>query len=325
VDRRAFLGVISGGLLAAPLAAEAQPAGKVWRIGFLALGPLTWDKPPEFVGALRERGWVEGRDYALEARWADRNAQRLTEFATDLVRMKVDLIVARGIEAAAAAGRATKDIPIVFVDVADPVGAGLVTSLARPGANITGVASAAGEAAAKQLGLLRETLPRLSLVEVLWVGMTQPDAAVWKDLQGTAQGLGIALRSIPVADQTHLQRVLPALSQSPPEATLVYADEYAAGYMETLGRFAASHRLPVASNAVALTWYGGLMSYSRSQPEEWGRATEYVVRIRKGAKPSDLPVERPTKFKLVINLKTAKAIGLTIPPSLLQRADQVIE
>jgi putative ABC transport system substrate-binding protein len=221
------------------------------------------------VRALRARGWVEGRDYAVEARWADRKVERLTEFATELVRLRVNLIVARGTEAATAAGRATQDIPIVFVDVADPVGAGLVASLAHPEANITGVASAAGEATAKQLGLLRESVPRLSLVDVLWVGMTQPDAAVWKGVQGTAKSLGIALRSSPVADRAELQRVLSALSQSPPGAVLVYADEYEEGYLQTLGRFAGQHRMPMASNAVALTWFGGLMSYSRSQPEEW--------------------------------------------------------
>ncbi len=297
----------------------------MWRIGYLASFPLTWGKPATFVRALRARGWVEGRDDALEARWADRKSERLTEFAIELVRLRVNLIVARGIEAAAAAGRATRDIPIVSVDVADPVGAGLVASLAHPEANITGVASAAGETAAKQLGLLRETLPRLSLVEVLWVGMTQPDAAVWKDVQRTAKSLGIALRSSPVADQAELQRVLSALSQSPPGAALVYADEYEAGYLQTLGRFAGQHRMPMASNAVALTWFGGLMSYSRSLPEEWDQATEYVIRIRKGAKPSDLPVEQPTKFELLINLGTAKTLGLTLPPSLVQRADEVIE
>ena len=325
MDRRAFLATLTGGLLAAPLAAAAQQAGKVWRIGYLDPAPLSFGRPETFERALREQGWVEKRDYVLEARWADYKSERLMEFAAELVRLKVNLIVARGIEAAVAASRATRDIPIVFADVADPVGAGLVASLARPGANVTGFASRAGEALAKQLGLLHETLPRLSLVDVLWVGMTQPDAAMSKDIQGTGQRLRIALRSTPVADQAGLQRALGALSQSPPGAVLVYADDYATGYLHTLGRFAGEKRLPMASNTVTLTWFGGLMSYSRSLPEEWERVTEHVIRIRKGARPADLPVQQPTKFELVINRGTAKALGLTIPPSLLQQADQVIE
>ena len=325
MNRRAFLSALSGSILAAPLAAEAQPAGKVWRIGYLDPAPLSFGRPETFERALRERGWVEKRDYVLETRWADYKSERLMEFAAELVRLKVNLIVARGIEAAVAASRATRDIPIVFADVADPVGAGLVASLARPGANVTGFASRAGEAVAKQLGLLHETLPRLSLVDVLWVGMTQPDAAMWKDVQGTGRRLRIALRSTPVADQAGLQRALAALSQSPPGAVLVYADEYAQGYLATLGRFAGEKRLPMASNTAALTWGGGLMNYSRSLPEEWERVTEYVIRIRMGARPADLPVQQPTNFELVINRGSAKALGLTIPPSLLQQADQVIE
>jgi putative ABC transport system substrate-binding protein len=325
MPRRAFLAAIAAGLLAAPLVVEAQPAATVWRIGYLDPFALTFGTPQTLKRALGERGWVEKRDYVFEGRWADREPERLREFAAELVRLKVNVIVARGIEAAVAASRATRDIPIVFVDVADPVDSGLVGSLARPGANVTGLASVAGETAAKQLGFLHETLPRISLVDVLWVGMTQPDAAVNKDIEETGRRLGIALRSILVTDQGGLQRALSALSQGPPGAALVYADELESGYFQTLGRFAGERRLPIASNAVALTWFGGLMSYSRSLAEEWERAAEYVLRIRKGERPADLPVQQPTRFELVINLKTAKALGLTIPPSLLQRADQVIE
>jgi putative tryptophan/tyrosine transport system substrate-binding protein len=324
MDRRAFL-TGAAALCAAPLVAEAQPAGKVWRIGYLDPFPLTFGKPTLLEAALRERDWVEKRDYVFEARWADRKPERFTEFARELARLKVNVIVARGTEAATAASRATRDIPIVFADVADPVGAGLVVSLARPGANVTGLASVAGETAAKQLALLQETLPGLSLVEVLWVGMSQPDAPVWRELQASGQRLGIALRSTPIADQAGLQRALDALRQRPPGAALVYADEFAAGYLTTLGRFGGERRLPMASNALALTWYGGLMSYSRGQQEEWERTAEYVVRILKGARPAELPVQQPTKFELVINLGTAKALGLTIPPSLLLQADRVIE
>jgi putative ABC transport system substrate-binding protein len=325
MERRTFLAMVSGSLLAAPLAAEAQPAGKVWRIGYLDPGPLSWGRPITLETALRERDWVEKRDYVFEARWADRKPERFTELARELARLKVNVIVARGTEAATAASRATRDIPVVFADVADPVGAGLVVSLARPGANVTGLASVAGETAAKQLALLQETLPGLSLVEVLWVGTSQPDAPVWRELQASGQQLGIALRSTPIADQAGMQRALDALRQRPPRAVLVYADEYSEGYLTTLGRFASERRLPMASNALALTWYGGLMSYSRGLHEEWERTAEYVVRILKGARPGDLPVQQPTKFELLINLKTAKALGLTIPPSLLLRADQVIQ
>ena len=186
MDRRAFLAGAAA-LLAAPLAAEAQPAGKVWRIGYLDPSPLSFGRPTTLETALRERDWVEKRDYVFEARWADRKPERFTEFARELARLKVNVIVARGTEAATAASRATRDIPIVFTDVADPVGAGLVESLARPGANVTGLASVAGETAAKQLALLYETLPGLSLVEVLWIGMSQPDGPVWRDLQASGQ------------------------------------------------------------------------------------------------------------------------------------------
>jgi putative ABC transport system substrate-binding protein len=325
MERRTFLALVPGSLLAAPLAAEAQPAEKVWRIGYLDPAGMSFDRPLILEGALRERGWVAKRDYVFEARWADRTPDRFTEFARELVRLKVDIIVTRGTEAATAASRATRDIPIVFADVADPVGAGLAVSLARPGANVTGLASVAGGTAAKQLALLQETLPGLSLVEVLWVGMSQPDAPVWRELQASGQRLGIALRSTPIADQVGLQRALDALRQRPPGAALVYADEFAGGYLTTLGRFGGERRLPMASNALALTWYGGLMSYSRGQQEEWERTAEYVVRILKGTRPADLPVQQPTKFELVINLKTAKALGLTIPPSLLLQADRVID
>ena len=327
MPRRAFMAVIAGGLLAAPLAAGAQQAGEVYRIGYLDPSSLGFRTPSIFETALRERGWVEQRNYVFEARWADRKLERLAEFAAELVRLRVSLMVARGVEAATAASRATRDIPIVFTDVADPVGSGLVASLARPGGNVTGLASMAGEAVAKQLELLNQTLPGgLSPTEMLWVGMTQPDASVWRELQATGHRLGIMLRStLVVADQAGLQRTLDSLSQSPPAAVLVYADQFAAGYLTTLGKFAVRQRLPMASNVALLTWEGGLMSYSRSPREEWERTAEYVVRIRNGARPADLPVRRADTFELLFNGRTAKALGLTIPPSLLQRADQVIE
>ena len=298
----------------------------MYRIGYLDPSSMSFRTPSLFETALRERGWVEQRDYMFEARWADSNAARLAEFAAELVRLRVSLIVARGVEAATAARRATRDIPIVFIDVADPVGSGLVASLARPGGNVTGLASVAGEAVAKQLELLNQTLPGgLSLAEVLWVGMTQPDVSVWREIQATGHRLGITLRSTLVADQAGLQRALNGLSQSPPAAALVYADQFAVGYLTTLGRFAVRERLPMASNVALLTWEGGLMSYSRSPREEWERTAEYVVQIRNGARPADLPVRRADAFDLLLNRSTAKALGLTIPPSLLQRADQVIE
>jgi putative ABC transport system substrate-binding protein len=308
-----------------PLAVEAQQAKRVWRIGILDPNPLTWGIPVTLETALRKHGLIEKRDYVFESRWADYKSERLAEFARDLARLKVDIIVATGTEAAVAASRATRDIPVVFSEVADPVGAGLVKSLARPGANVTGVASQAGEAAGKALALLHEALPGASRVEVLWIGTSQPEAPVWSSLRASGQQLGIELRSTPVPDQASLQRRLGTLGENPPGAVFVYTNELALGYLVTLGRFARERRLPIASNSLALTWIGGLMSYARDLQKERDRTAEYVVQILKGARPADLPVQQPTEFELVINLNTAKALGLTIPPSLLLRADQVIE
>ncbi len=325
MNRRAFIGALAGGLLTAPLAA-AQQAEKRYRIGYLSDFPLTFGTPDFLVRALQQRGWEQQRDYVFEARWADHKPERLAEFAAELVGSKVNVIVARGNEAATAASVATRVIPIVFNAVSDPVEAGLAGSLGRPGGNVTGVASGVGQAAGKQLELLQETLPPgLALVEVLWIGMTHPDASVWRQVQGVGHRLGITLRSTVVADQASLQRALTGLSQTPPGAVLVYSDGPDEGYLTTLGKFAIRKRMPMVSNSAVLTWSGGLMSYARNLAEGWARTADYVIRIRNGARPADLPVQQPETFQLLLNRGTFKTLGLTIPPSLLQRADQVIE
>jgi putative ABC transport system substrate-binding protein len=326
MERRAFIGTLAGSLLAAPLAVEAQQAEKRYCIGYLDDFPLTFGTPDFLARALQQRGWEQQRDYVFEARWADHKPERLVEFAAELVGSKVNVIVARGNQAATAASGATRDIPIVFNAVSDPVEAGLAGSLGRPGGNVTGVASGVGPAAAKQLELLHETLPPgLALVAVLWVGMTHPDASVWRQVQEVGHRLGITLRSTVVADQTSLQRALTGLSQTPPGAVLVYSDGPDEGYLTALGKFAIRKRVPIISNSAVLTWSGGLMSYARNLAEGWARTADYVIRLRNGARPADLPVQQPETFQLLLNRGTFKALGLTIPPSLLQRADQVIE
>jgi len=321
----ALLALLSLGILAAPLTAEAQQTEKVHRIGYLDPAPLSWPSPTWLRTALGELGWFEKRNFVFEVRSANYKLDRLTAYADELARLKVDVIVTRGTAAALAARRATGTIPIVFLAVPDPIGAGLVTNLARPEGNVTGLTDATEQTAAKQLELLKEVLPRLSRVEVLWLGATKPDEVVWGRVLAAGRELGIQLGSTAVSDGQALERALGTLRRSPPGAALVLGQEWEAGYMIALGDFALKQRLPMASTAAYLVWNGGLMSYTRSSAAENGRAAQYVDRILRGARPGELPVEQPTTFDLLINTTTAKALGLKLPPSLLFRATQVIE
>jgi putative ABC transport system substrate-binding protein len=319
----ALIGLLSLGVLAAPVAGYAQ--GKVHRIGYLDPAPLSWPSPTWLRTALGELGWFEKRNFVFEVRSANYKLDRLTAYADELARLKVDVIVTRGTDAALAAKRATGTIPIVFLAVADPVGAGLVTNLARPEGNVTGLTDATEQTAAKQLELLKEALPRLSRVEVLWLGAVKPNEVVWGRLLAAGRELGIQLGSTAVPDRQALERALGTLRRSPPGAALVLGAEWEAGHMTTLGDFALKQRLPMASNAAYLAWSGGLMSYTRSSAAETGRAAQYVDRILRGARPGELPVEQPTTFDLLLNTTTAKTLGLKLPPSLVFRATQVIE
>jgi putative ABC transport system substrate-binding protein len=316
-------------LILAPLAAEGQEPGKVYRIG------VVWNAAPNtpvsqrnyqaFDQGLRERGWVEGQNTIIERRYAEGRAERLPDLATELVRLKVDVIVINGAPAALAAKQATATIPIVAIAVSDPVGLGLVASLSRPGGNITGLATLFPELAAKRLALLKETLPRLARVAVFWNGANPGNVLIWKEVQVTARTLGVTLQSREVRSLHDFERAFAAITRERPDALLAVDDQLVFQYQTSIVDFAAKQRLPAMHAFRESVERGGLMAYSANLPDMFRRAGTYVDKILKGAKPADLPLEQPTTFELVINLKTAKALALTIPPSVLGRADHIIE
>jgi putative ABC transport system substrate-binding protein len=323
-----FLSTLTGSLLAAPLGAEAQPqAGRVPRIGFLSGGSpvgLQVVVVEEFRRGLREVGLVEGQNVVVDYRWAEGQQSRLPELAMDLVRLTPDVIVAATSPSAMAAYRATASIPIVMVNVGDPVGLGLAASLVRPGKNVTGLSSFAVELAAKQLALFKEVVPEVKHIAVLY-HPGSPLAGQWlKDTEAAARSLAVQLSvwSVHGPDDVAL-----AFRETKGRvgAVLVQADQVVNLLAGQISALALSNRLPTMGGNRVLAEAGGLMVYSNDFIIPWRRAGAYVDKILKGAKPADLPIEQPTKFELVINLKTAKTLGLTIPPSLLQRADHVIE
>jgi len=328
MPRRAFLSIIGGGLLAAPLAAEAQPAGKEPRIGFLSVTSPS-DRPPlldAFRQGLRELGWVEGQNIVIDYRYAEDRDDRLPGLAAELVRLKVDLIVSWGTQGVTAAKNATETIPIVMIAVRDPVGTGLIASLVRPGGNVTGVSGYAGlEIVAKQLVLLKETVPKIRRVAILSNPANAYHQLAIRELTVAARSLGVQLQLLEARGPNEFDGAFAAMAKERVGALLVLSDAMLNSHRTRLADLAARSRLPAAYGVRESVEAGGLMSYGPSFLDLFRRAATYVDKILKGAKPADLPVEQPTKFELVINLKTAKALGLTIPPSLLQRADQVIE
>ncbi len=326
MDRRTFIGTLAGGLLAAPLAAEAQPAGKGYRIGLLE-GPF----PPiaEFgsllVGALYSAGYVEGRNAIIE-RGVARADQELTVVATALARSGVDVIVAAGLPAIRAARDVTKTIPIVMLAEGDPVVAGVVSSLGRPGGNVTGLTLRNPELAGKRLELLKDAVPGLVRVGVFWSRGSPESVDLWQATQQASQPLGLELRSLEVGP--HEIESLFEIAVRERCGALIVSNAYLINIWG--GRIIAltqAKRMPAmyTSGAWWVKTAGGLMAYGANEYDAIRRVTFYVDKILRGAKPADLPVEQPAKFEFWINLKSAKAIGLTIPPSLLQRADQVIE
>jgi ABC-type uncharacterized transport system substrate-binding protein len=327
MDRRAFISNVTLGLLAAPLAAEAQQRPKTARIGFLSLssGPTpTMDISP----GLRELGWIEGQNIAVEYRWAANREDQLPALAGELVRLKVDVIVTSSTPAAQAAKRATTTIPIVVTFVADPVGSGLVASLARPGGNITGLTTLARGLIAKRLELLKAVVVGSTSMAVLW----QPGALgeramrdMVEETQVAGRTLGLQLRFVEARRPDDFEQAFSAMSEARVAGLLVFPNPILFEARGSIVAHAAKNRLPAVYPWREAASVGGLMSYATNFPDMYRRAATYVDRILRGAKPADLPIEQPTTFELVINLKTAKALGLTIPPSLLQRADQVIE
>jgi ABC-type uncharacterized transport system substrate-binding protein len=326
IDRRTFMVLVSGGVLAAPLAAEAQPAGKGHRIGFLgnSTAALEANLVGPFHEGLRELGYVEGQNIVIEYRWAEGKYERFPALIAELLAQRVEVIVTAGTPASLAVKKATMSVPLVMVAVGDPVATGLVASLARPGGNITGLTSTSEELDGKRLELLRQVIPKLSHVAVFWNPENPTLLTSLKEMRAAAQVLGIKVQVFEVRTPGELEETFKAIVRERPGALLVMGDRLFLHNRPRIMDFAAKQRLPVVPGHPELVEAGGLMSFGPSYPGMHRRAAYFVDRILKGAKPADLPVERPTKFELVINLKTAKALGLTVPQSLLQRADEVI-
>jgi putative ABC transport system substrate-binding protein len=328
IDRRSFISSLAGGLLAAPLASEAQQtAPTIAKIGLLSVTtPVVLASSIEaFRQALRGLGHVEGT-FVLEVRYGDGRFERLPELARELVGLKMDVILATSDVVIAAIKRETQTIPIVMVFSTDPMGTGFVASLARPGGNVTGLSNISSELSRKRLELLREAVPGLSRVAALWNPDVRGALLDYKETEGAARLLRLELQSVEVSRAEDLDRAFSAVTKQRAQA-LVLPGANPVGFINRgkIATFAQRNRLPSMYPTREYVEAGGLMSYGPSLPDLFRRAATYVDKILKGAKPADLPVEQPTKFELVINLKTAKALGLTIPPSLLQRADQVIE
>jgi putative tryptophan/tyrosine transport system substrate-binding protein len=312
-------------LLAVPLAAAAQPPGQVYRIGFLSTTPPPAHRWEALLDGLRERGYHEGRNLVFERRFSEGNAERFPEFAAELVRLRVDLIIVTTTPAALAAKHATQTIPIVIPTAIDPVEAGLVASLARPGGNLTGLSILAPELSGKRLELLQEVMPGMTRVAVLWNAANPANALAWQETQVAARTLGLLLHSQDVRGPQDLAGAFARTAQARPEALLVLGDALLGMHRPQIAAFATQQHLPSVFAERESVVAGGLMSYGPSLPDLYRRAATYVDKILKGTKPADLPVEQPLKFELVLNLKTAQALGLTIPPSMLFQADEVIK
>jgi putative ABC transport system substrate-binding protein len=325
IHRRTFLGGIVWSALAVPVAAEAQPAAKVYRVGYLTPGERLSPRGEAFREALRELGWVEGQNLAIVYRFGGEQYERLRAVATDLVNLKVDVIFAASAPAAQAAKEATTTIPIVFHTLNDPVRAGLVVSFARPGSNLTGNAGLGPELDQKRVELLKELVPSLSRTAALVNPANPMTPQRLGVLEQTGRALKVEIRVITASDAKGLDKVLQTMARAKPAGLIVFEDPVFSLERSRIIEFAARHKVPVVYTQSGHAAQGGLIEYAPNQREMYRQAATYVDRILRGAKPADLPIEQPTKFELVINLKTAKALGLTIPQSLLIRADEIIQ
>ena len=327
MNRRRFLLTSLVGALAAPLAAEAQEykAEKVPQLGWLSPGSRSAGLLEPFLQGLRELGWVEGRSVVIEYRYADGKAERLPALVADLARLKVDVIVAGGVAAALAASKATTAIPIVMSSGGDPVAIGLVASLARPGGNVTGLATISPELSGKRLELLKQVVPSLRRVAVLWNPENPAHGPGLRAAESAARTLGLELQLLAFRLQEDFGAAFRAAKRANAGALIALDDPVTFNERKVLVSQASTTRLPVMYGFRESAEAGGLIAFGANLADLARRSAGYVDKILKGAKPGDLPVEQPTKFELVINLKTAKTLGLTIPPSLLLRADHVIE
>jgi putative ABC transport system substrate-binding protein len=325
--RRDFILLVGCAAAVWPQAAPAEETGKLYRVGVLS--PGAGSLAPELAATSREAfeklGWIEGKNIIFERRYAENHPDRLPQLAAELVRLKVDLIMAGGTLAPLAAKRATKTVPIVMTTAGDPIGSGLVSNLARPGGNISGLSFMSPDLAGKRLQLLKEVRPRLARVAVLWDGANPYPAREFKQTQQAARALGIEVQSLEVRGPDDFAGAFDAAKRRQPDALLTIGDPLTRDFRKQIADFASTQRLPAMYPLRDYVEAGGLMSYGAGIADLVRRAPDYVDKILKGAKPGDLPVEQPTKFELAINLKTAKALGLTIPSALLAEADEVIE
>jgi putative ABC transport system substrate-binding protein len=328
MDRRTFVNTAAGALLVMAFPANAQPAKKVPRIGVLHTAPAASVSPyveASFTQGLRELGYVEGQNIVVERRFGEAKPERLAEVAAELVRLKVDVIVTTSDAAIAAVKRQTQTIPIVMVISTDPVGTGFIASLARPGGNVTGLSTMSPELNAKRLEFLREAVPGLSRVAIMWNPDVRGNLLEYKETAEAARSLHLQLQSVEVSQADDIERAISVLKGERAEALIVVQSSLTFTNRGQIASLAQKHRLPSMFGRQEFTEAGGLIAYGPNVVELWRRAATYVDKILKGAKPGELPIEQPTKFELVINLKTAKALGLMIPPSLLRRADEVIQ
>jgi ABC-type uncharacterized transport system substrate-binding protein len=320
MNRRAFIAALSGSIVPTLPAAEAQQLGKAYRIGVLGVG-----EPQLLRESLRDLGYVEGRNLTIEWRDPEGKSERFVDLAAELVRLKVDVLVAPNPAAAIAAKKATESIPIIMLHTPDPVQLGLVASLGRPGGNITGTTSLSVDLTAKHLELLKEALPHATRVAVLWNPVNPWHPIALKGAESAARALAIQLHSVELRAAEQLEPSFAAMTKQRADAVLVLSDPMSYYHRARVANLAAKRRLPTMHGVRGYVAAGGLMCYWANQADLYRRFASYVDRILQGAKPGDLPIEQPTKFELVINAKTAKALGLTIPQSLLVRADEIIQ
>ena len=322
--RRDFVKLVAkSAAVAWPLAASAQQVRKVPVIGVL------WPNPPDQFDFIRQGladlGYVEGKNVRFEFRWAERSLNRLPEMAQELVQVPVDLIITLAPPATLAAKHATQTIPIVFVAMGDPLASGVVTSLARPGGNLTGTTRMISEMSAKHIELLKEADPALSNLAILWNPNNSSHPSALKSAQASAQTLSVKAKPLEVRAVADLDNVFAAIAREGADGVLFIADPIFFIQLKRMAEFTTANRLPAITNFVEFPKLGGLMGYAPSLPDEYKHAAKHIDQILRGAKAGDLPVEQPTQFQLVINLKTAKTVGITIPPRMLTRADEVIE
>ena len=321
MKRRTFITLLGGAVAARPLAARAQQTGKIARIGIID-DSLHWNA---FRQGLRDLGYLEGQNIAFEYAYGDGVPERLAEAAAALVRRPVDVIATFGTPASFAAKQATTTIPIVMISIGDPVGVGLVPSLARPGGNITGNTNVGPEVGAKRLQVLKEAIPTVSRVAFLWNPDNASNVLQFEQIRAAAPTLGVTVISVSVSPRIEFETAFAAMMKERPDAFAMTAEPFHQTHIAWIMDFMSKNRLPAVYQLSETVRAGGLMSYGVSQPDLFRRAAGYVRKILQGTKPADLPVELATKFDLAVNLKTAKALGLELTPTFIARADEVIE